>query len=164
MLGRRSSWGPWPSPGRLPCRHPRAEATLAIANGLSSPCSCWAVSSCRSTDLPGVLADLGGLPAAALSDALRIGSVRSGDALGPLLLLGAWGVATTVLAARMFAGSSRDAAGPANQGFSRFSASWRSTSRWTSSSRFSWTRRPMYTATIHGQRRLTIAPATTAMT
>lgn len=82
----------------------RAEATLAIANGLFLALLLLGGVVVPVDHLPGVLADLAGvLPAAALSDALRIGlGAASGDALGPLLLLGAWGAATTVLAARMF--------------------------------------------------------------
>ena len=82
----------------------RAEATLAIANGLFLALLLLGGVVLPVDHLPGVLAGLARiLPAAALSDALRIGlGAAAGDPLGPLVLLGAWAVATTVLAARTF--------------------------------------------------------------
>ena len=54
--------------------------------------------------LPAALADVARvLPAAALSDALRIGlGATTGDPVPPLALLAAWAVVTTGLAARTF--------------------------------------------------------------
>jgi ABC-2 type transport system permease protein len=82
----------------------RAEATLALANGLFLALLLLGGVILPVEHLPVVLAGVARvLPAAALSDALRIGlGATSGDPLGPLLLLGAWGLATTVLAARTF--------------------------------------------------------------
>jgi ABC-2 type transport system permease protein len=82
----------------------RAEATLALANGLFLALLLLGGVVLPVDRLPGVLAGLARvLPAAALSDAFRIGlGASAGDPLGPLLLLGAWALATTVLAARTF--------------------------------------------------------------
>ncbi|MGZ8501346.1 MAG: ABC transporter permease [Candidatus Limnocylindrales bacterium] len=82
----------------------RAEATLALANGLFLALLLLGGVVLPVDHLPGALAGLARvLPAAALSDALRIGlGAAAGDPLGPLVLLGAWGLATTVLAARTF--------------------------------------------------------------
>lgn len=81
-----------------------AEATLALANGLFLALLLLGGVVLPVDRLPGLLAGLARvLPAAALSDAFRIGfGAAAGDPLGPLLLLGAWAVATTVLAARSF--------------------------------------------------------------
>jgi ABC-2 type transport system permease protein len=82
----------------------RAEATLAIANGLFLGLLLLGGVVLPVDHLPGVLAVVARvLPAAALSEALRIGlGASSGDPLGPLLLLGAWGLASTLLATRTF--------------------------------------------------------------
>jgi ABC-2 type transport system permease protein len=82
----------------------RAEATLALANGLFLALLLLGGVVLPVDRLPGVLAGLARvLPAAALSDAFRIGlGAGAGDPLGPLVLLGAWALATTVLAARTF--------------------------------------------------------------
>lgn len=82
----------------------RAEATLAIANGLFLALLLLGGVVLPVDHLPGALAGLARiLPAAALSDALRIGlGAAPGDPRGSLLLLGAWALATTVLAARTF--------------------------------------------------------------
>ncbi len=82
----------------------RAEATLAIANGLFLALLLLGGVVLPVDRLPVALAGLARvLPAAALSDALRIGlGAATGDAFGPLVLLGAWALATTVLAARTF--------------------------------------------------------------
>jgi ABC-2 type transport system permease protein len=81
----------------------RAETMLAVANilfvvglvlgGVVLPIS----------HLPGPLAALAGaLPAAALSDALRVALGGSGDAAGSLALLGGWGVVAVGLAVASF--------------------------------------------------------------
>ncbi len=82
----------------------RAEATLALANGLFLVLLLLGGVVLPVDHLPGILADLARiLPAAALSDALRIGlGAAAGDPLGPLALLAAWGVAATLLTARTF--------------------------------------------------------------
>jgi ABC-2 type transport system permease protein len=82
----------------------RAEATLALANGLFLVLLLLGGIVLPLDHLPGVLADVARiLPAAALSDAFRIGlGAAAGDPLGPLTLLAAWGLAATLLAARTF--------------------------------------------------------------
>ena len=82
----------------------RAEAPLAGANGLYLVFLLLGGIVVPVDRLPGVLADLARLlPAAALSDALRIGlGGTSGDPTGALMLLGAWGLASVALAARTF--------------------------------------------------------------
>ena len=82
----------------------RAEATLAAANGLYIAFLLLGGIVLPVDQLPGVLTDLARLlPAAALSDALRIGlGGTPGDASGALLLLAGWGFITAGLAARTF--------------------------------------------------------------
>ena len=82
----------------------RAEATLAGANGLYLAFLLLGGIVVPVDRLPGILADVARLfPAAALSDALRIGlGAASGDASGPLLLLAVWGLVAAGLAARTF--------------------------------------------------------------
>jgi ABC-2 type transport system permease protein len=82
----------------------RAEAALAIVNGLFLVLLLVGGVVLPVDHLPGPLADLARvLPAAALSDALRIGlGATDGDPLPPLALLSAWGAGTTVLASRTF--------------------------------------------------------------
>ena len=53
--------------------------------------------------LPGPLAAFAhALPAAALTDALRVGFGSGGDAVIPLLVLAAWAAASAILTARTF--------------------------------------------------------------
>jgi ABC-2 type transport system permease protein len=82
----------------------RAEGTLAGANGLYLAFLLLGGIVLPIDQLPGLLADLARLlPAAALSDALRIGlGGATGDATGAVLLLAGWGIVTTGLAARTF--------------------------------------------------------------
>ena len=82
----------------------RAEATLALANGLILAFLLLGGIVLPIDHLPPLLADLARvLPAAALSEALRMGlGAQPGDPLGPLLLLAAWGAGATLLAARTF--------------------------------------------------------------
>ena len=82
----------------------RAEATLAIANGLFLAMILLGGVVLPVDHLPGILADLARvLPASALSDAFRIGlGASTGDPLGPLVVLAAWAAGLTVLAARTF--------------------------------------------------------------
>jgi ABC-2 type transport system permease protein len=81
----------------------RAEATLALANGLFIAAMLLGGIVIPTDHLPGplpVLADL--LPAAALSAALRIGLGAAGEVGPPLAILGAWALATIVLTMRTF--------------------------------------------------------------
>jgi len=82
----------------------RAEATLAGANGLYLLLLLVGGVVVPVDQLPALLGDLARLlPAAALTDALRIGlGMSSGSAVGPLALVLAWGVVTSVLAVRLF--------------------------------------------------------------
>jgi len=82
----------------------RAEATLAGANGLFLVFLLVGGVIVPIDQLPGAVATLAALlPAAALSDALRIGlGASSGDATGPLIVLAVWGIAAAGLAARWF--------------------------------------------------------------
>ena len=82
----------------------RAEATLAGANGLYLVFLLLGGIVVPIGQLPAFLADIARvLPAAALSDAFRIGlGGASGDALGPLVVLAFWGVVTAGLAVRTF--------------------------------------------------------------
>jgi len=82
----------------------RAEATLALANGLFIGCLLLGGIVIPVADLPGPLAALAGvLPAAALADAFRV-ALGSGDAdlARSLIILAGWGVAAIVLAVRTF--------------------------------------------------------------
>jgi len=82
----------------------RAEAALAIINGLFLVLLLVGGVVLPVDHLPGPLADLARvLPAAALSDALRIGlGATSGSALPAMVVLAAWAIAATVVAARTF--------------------------------------------------------------
>ena len=82
----------------------RAEATLALANGLFLILLLLGGVVLPIDHLPGILADLARiLPAAALSEAFRIGlGAAPGDPRGPLALLAVWGVAAAVLTNRTF--------------------------------------------------------------
>ena len=81
----------------------RAEATLALANGLFIAFLLLGGIVLPVSHLPGPLAAVAAvLPAAALADAFRVGLGAGGDALELLLVVAAWGVAAVVLAARTF--------------------------------------------------------------
>lgn len=82
----------------------RAEATLALANGLFLVLLLLGGVVLPVDHLPGILPELARvLPAAALSHAFRMGlGAVAGDPVGPLAILAAWGVAATLLAARTF--------------------------------------------------------------
>jgi ABC-2 type transport system permease protein len=81
----------------------RAEATLAIANGLFLAFLMLGGIVIPVDHLPEPIGTLAGLlPAAALSSALRIGLGSGADASLPLLILAAWAVGAIVLAARTF--------------------------------------------------------------
>jgi ABC-2 type transport system permease protein len=82
----------------------RAEATLAVANGLFVLGMLLGGLLVPASELPGLLGDVAALtPTAALADALRIGlGVATGDAATALVLLGGWGVAAAAAAARLF--------------------------------------------------------------
>lgn len=81
----------------------RAEAMLAVANGLFVGTLLVGGIVVPIDHLPEPLAAVAGaLPAAALSEALRIALGAPGDATGPLLLLAGWGAASAILAARTF--------------------------------------------------------------
>ena len=82
----------------------RAEATLALANGLFIGFLLLGGTILPVADLPGPLADLAGvLPAAALADAFRLAlGSAGGDVARPFVILAAWGVAAVGLALRTF--------------------------------------------------------------
>ncbi len=82
----------------------RAEATLAIANGLFIAFLLLGGIIIPVADLPGPLATIAAvLPAAALADAFRVAlGSGDGDAAGSLLILAAWGIVAVVAAARTF--------------------------------------------------------------
>ena len=82
----------------------RAEATLALANGLFIAFLLLGGIVLPVSHLPAPLATVASvLPAAALADAFRVALGSGGGNLGPsLLILAAWGVVTVVLAARTF--------------------------------------------------------------
>jgi ABC-2 type transport system permease protein len=83
----------------------RAEATLAIANGLFLVFLMTGGIVLPLDHLPGLLATLGALlPSAALADVLRAALADSagGELLRPLVVLAAWGIGATALAARTF--------------------------------------------------------------
>jgi ABC-2 type transport system permease protein len=82
----------------------RAEATLAVANGLFLVFLLLGGIVLPVADLPAPLATLAGiLPAAALADGFRV-ALGSGDGevVRPLLVLALWGIGTVGLAARTF--------------------------------------------------------------
>jgi ABC-2 type transport system permease protein len=81
----------------------RAEATLALANGLflvALMLGGIVLPVDHLADPLAVLARL--LPAAALADTFRVALGSGGDALGPIAILVAWGVATVTLTIRTF--------------------------------------------------------------
>lgn len=81
----------------------RAEATLALANALFVLFLLVGGVILPVDRLPGPLAAVAeALPAAALTDALRVGFGSGGDAVLPLLVLAGWAVVGTVLTARTF--------------------------------------------------------------
>ena len=81
----------------------RAEATLALANGLFIAFLLLGGIVLPVSHLPGPLAALAAiLPAAALADAFRVGLGAGGDVLGPLIVVAVWGIAAVVLASRTF--------------------------------------------------------------
>jgi ABC-2 type transport system permease protein len=82
----------------------RAEATLALANGLFIAFLLLGGIVLPVSHLPAPLAAIASvLPAAALADAFRVALGTGGGDLGPsLLILAAWGVVTVVLAVRTF--------------------------------------------------------------
>ncbi len=81
----------------------RAEATLALANGLFLLFLMVGGIVLPIDHLPGPIATVAGLlPAAALSDALRVALSGTGDAALPLAVLAAWAVAAIGLTARTF--------------------------------------------------------------
>lgn len=89
--------------GLLLARTLRAETMLAVANILFVASLILGGVVLPISQLPAPLAAIaGGLPAAALSDALRTALGATGDAAGSLALLAGWGVATVGLAVATF--------------------------------------------------------------
>jgi ABC-2 type transport system permease protein len=81
----------------------RPEATLALANALFVAFLLVGGVILPLDRLPEPLAALAALlPAAALTDVLRIGAGAGGDAAFPLAVLAAWGIGAALLAARTF--------------------------------------------------------------
>lgn len=81
----------------------RAEATLAVANGLFLVTLLVGGTIVPIDVLPGVLAQLAGiLPGAALTETLRMTFGADGDPLRPLLVLAAWGAGAIALTAKTF--------------------------------------------------------------
>ena len=81
----------------------RAETMLAVANILFVASLVLGGIVVPVDHLPAALAALAGaLPAAALSEAVRIALGAAGDATEPLVLLAIWGVAAALLAGRTF--------------------------------------------------------------
>jgi len=81
----------------------RAEATLALANALFVLFLLVGGVILALDRLPAPLAAVAeALPAAALTDALRVGFGSGGDALVPLEILAAWAVVASLLTARTF--------------------------------------------------------------
>jgi ABC-2 type transport system permease protein len=81
----------------------RAETMLAVANILFVASLVLGGVVLPIDHLPGPLATLAAaLPAAALSEAMRVALGASGDAAGSLVLLAGWGLATVALAAATF--------------------------------------------------------------
>ena len=81
----------------------RAETMLAVANGLFIASLLLGGIILPIDHLPSPLAAIAAaLPAAALSEAFRIGLGAAGDATGALILLAGWGLAATGLAALTF--------------------------------------------------------------
>lgn len=81
----------------------RAEGTLALANGLFIAAMILGGIIVPTSHLPAPLATLAdALPAAALSEALRVGFGEPGDLARALVVLGAWGVGAILLTVRTF--------------------------------------------------------------
>jgi ABC-2 type transport system permease protein len=81
----------------------RAEATLALANGLFIAALLLGGIVVPLDHLPGWLATLAGaLPAAALADTFRVALGSGGDAVRPLAVLAGWGAVAVALAVRTF--------------------------------------------------------------
>lgn len=83
----------------------RAEAVLAVANGLFIAALLVGGILVPAADLPGALSAVAALlPSAALADLLRValGSSPVGDPLSSVVILGAWGAAAVALAVRTF--------------------------------------------------------------
>lgn len=81
----------------------RAEATLALANGLFIAALLLGGIVLPVGHLPGPLAAIAGvLPAAALADAFRVALGSGGDAVRPLAILVMWGGGAAALAVRTF--------------------------------------------------------------
>ncbi len=81
----------------------RAEATLALANALFLVFLLLGGVVVPVDRLPGPAAAIASLlPAAALSDALRVALGAGGEALGPMAVLVAWGIGATAVAAATF--------------------------------------------------------------
>ncbi len=81
----------------------RAEATLALANGLFVAALLLGGIVVPVADLPGPLADFAGiLPVAALTEAFRVGLGGVGDAPRALVVLLGWGAAANLAAIRWF--------------------------------------------------------------
>ena len=81
----------------------RAEATLALANGLFLGFLLLGGIILPISHLPPALESLASvLPASALADTFRVALGQGGDAAGPIAVLIVWGVGAVVLAARTF--------------------------------------------------------------
>jgi ABC-2 type transport system permease protein len=81
----------------------RAEMTLALANGLFLVSLLFGGVIVPVDQLPGPLTSVAGLlPAAALSDALRVALGSDGPLISPLVVLGGWAVGAVVAVTRTF--------------------------------------------------------------
>ena len=81
----------------------RAEATLALANGLFIAALLLGGIVVPLDHLPGPLAAVADwLPAAALADTFRVALGSGGDAVRPLAVLVVWGAGSVALAVRTF--------------------------------------------------------------
>jgi ABC-2 type transport system permease protein len=82
----------------------RAEATMALSNGLFLACLLLGGIIVPLDRLPAAVAAVASLlPAAALAETLRIAlGAATGDATGPLFVLGAWAVGAVTFAVRAF--------------------------------------------------------------
>ena len=81
----------------------RAEATLALANGLFLGFLMLGGIVLRIDHLPEPLATLARvLPASALTDIFRVALTGTGDVVGPIVVLVAWGLAAVGLSVRFF--------------------------------------------------------------
>jgi ABC-2 type transport system permease protein len=82
----------------------RAEATMAVSNGLFLACLLLGGIVVPLDRLPDTVATFASLlPAAALAETLRIGlGASSGDPTGPLVVLAAWAAGSVAVAIRAF--------------------------------------------------------------